>query len=111
MPFGKCPVCGITCHLNVTDVATWYRERHPTVPPGSIVPIICFFCEQEINKGDRVIVRRIIGNEKHVQKDEKGTVSAVLNSEDGSVFVVTMDSGKEACLVRAEIRKPIETDG
>src|SRR5579859_4258453 len=105
MPYGKCPLCGCTYHLQVTDVAAWYRDWHPAVPFGSIVPGKCYFCWQEIKEGDRVVVRKIIGDEPLAKPDEIGTVKTILGSEDGSVFLVKLDSGKEAYLVRAEFRK------
>ena len=110
MPYGKCPLCGCTYHMQVTDVTAWYRDRHPSVPFGSIVPGKCYFCWQEINIGDRVVVRKIIGDEQLAKPNEKGTVQSILDSEDGSVFVVKLDSGKEAYLVRAEFRKQRENE-
>jgi hypothetical protein len=94
--------------MQVTDVPAWYRDWHPSVPPGSIVPGKCYFCWQEIKEGDRVVVRKIIGDEQLAQPNEKGTVKTILGSEDGSVFIVKMDLGKEAYLVRAEFRKQRE---
>jgi hypothetical protein len=67
-------------------------------------------CWQEIKEGDRVVVRKIIGDEQLAQPNEKGTVKTILSSEDGSVFIVQMDSGKEAYLVRAEFRKQRENE-
>jgi hypothetical protein len=96
--------------MQVTDVAAWYRDRHPSLPPGSIVPGRCFFCWQEINEGDRVVVRKIIGDGHGAQPNEKGIVKTILSSEDGSLFVVMMDSGKEAYLIRAEFRKQRENE-
>lgn len=96
--------------MQVTDVAAWYRDRHPSVPPGFIAPGKCYYCWQEIKEGDRIVVRKIIGDEQLAQPNEKGTLKAILGSEDGSVFIVKMDSGKEAYLVRAEFRKQREDE-
>lgn len=56
------------------------------------------------------MVRKIIGDEQLAQPKEIGTVKNILGSEDGSVFVVKLDSGKEAYLVRAEFRKQRENE-
>ncbi len=74
------------------------------------MPGKCYFCWQEIKEGDRVVVRKIIGDEQLAKANEKGTVKTILESEDGSVFVVKLDSGKEAYLVRAEFRKQRENE-
>jgi len=110
MPYGKCTLCGCIYHFQVTDVAGWYRDRHPSLPMGSIVPGKCFYCWQEIKEGDRVVVRKIIGDEQLANPNETGTVKEILGSEDGSVFLVIMDSGKETYLVRAEFRKQRENE-
>lgn len=110
MPYGKCPLCGCIYHMQVTDVAAWYRDRHPTIPPGSIVPVRCYFCWQDIKTGDRVVVRRIISDEQLAKPNDKGTVLSILDSGDGSVNVVKLDSGKEGYLVRAEFRKQHENE-
>jgi hypothetical protein len=96
--------------MQVTDVAAWHRDRHPSVPSGSIVAGKCYFCWQEIKEGDRVVVRKIIGDEQLAQPNERGTVKTILGSEDGSIFIVKMDSGKEARLIRAEFRKQRENE-
>lgn len=44
MPFGKCPSCGQSFHLNVADVEAWYRERWPSVPIGAEVAEECAGC-------------------------------------------------------------------
>jgi hypothetical protein len=96
--------------MQVTDVAAWYRDRYPSLPSGSIVPDKCFFCWQEVKEGDRIVVRKIIGDGHGAQPNENDTVKTILSSEDGSLFVVKMDSGKEAYLIRAEFRKQRENE-
>ena len=110
MPYGKCPLCGCTYHMQVTDFAAWHRDRYPSVQVDLLVPGKCFFCWQQIQEGDRVVVRKIIGDEQLAHPNDQGTVKAILKSEDGSVFVVMLDSGMEAFLVRAEFRKHRENE-
>src|SRR5262245_29468327 len=110
MPYGKCPLCGCIYHMQVTDVAAWYRDLHPSLVFGSIVPGKCYFCWQEIKPGDRVIVRKIIGDEQLAKSNDRGIVQTILDSADGSIFAVKLDSGKEAYLVRAELRKQGENE-
>jgi hypothetical protein len=73
----------------------------------------CDLCWQEIKVGDRVVVRKIIGDEQLAKPNEQGTIKTILGTkaEEGSVFIVKMDSGKEAYLVRAEFRKQRENEG
>jgi hypothetical protein len=89
----------------VSDAAAWYREKHPSLPVGCVVPGKCFYCWQEISVGDRVVVRKRIAEDQPAQMDEKGTCKARATSEDGELFVVDLDSGNEAMLIRAELRK------
>jgi hypothetical protein len=110
MPYAKCPVCGSTFHLQVTDIGEWYRNRYPSLPFGSIVPATCFFCWPEIKEGDRVVVRKIICDDQIARLGEKGTVKSILGSDDGSIFIVVLDSQKEASLIRAEFRKLRESE-
>lgn len=44
MPYCECPKCGAVFHLNVGDVATWYRENHPDLKVGDMVRDLCFHC-------------------------------------------------------------------
>jgi hypothetical protein len=44
MPFAHCPTCNQRFHLNVGDLAAWYRERWPMLPIGAEVPEECPIC-------------------------------------------------------------------
>jgi hypothetical protein len=55
-------------------------------------------------------VRKIIGDQQLANPNERGTVERILESDDGSIFVVKLDSGKEVYLVRAEFRKQRENE-
>lgn len=44
MPFARCPACEQSFHLQVSDVAAWYRERWPQLPLGAEVPEECPIC-------------------------------------------------------------------
>ncbi len=110
MPHGRCPQCGCLQHLQVTDAAAWYKERYPSLPFGSLVPAPCFFCWQEVNVGDRVVVRELIGQEQDAQPNDKGTLERMDASADGSLYVVKLDSGNEVVLIRAEFRKMRENE-
>lgn len=60
MPFGRCPVCGASYHLNVSvPIDEWYRRYWPQVPLGEEVPGECIRCWVELRPGHRVTVRDI----------------------------------------------------
>ena len=80
------------------------------MPFGCVVPGKCFYCWQEISVGDRVVVRKRVAEEQPAQLNEKGTCKAIAESEDGALFLVDLDSGKEALLIRAELRKLKENE-
>ena len=58
MPFGRCPVCGQSYHLNVSlPQDEWYRQCWPTIPVGDVVPGKCIGCWVPLRIGHQVIVR------------------------------------------------------
>jgi hypothetical protein len=107
MPYSKCPICGGVSHLNVADPATWYQERYPNLPFGSIVPGVCFYCFGDIVIGSRVIVRsHATEHPDWAQVGATATVTNIISSSDGSLFQLQFDDGRDHYFVRAEIRKP-----
>lgn len=96
--------------MQVTDVAAWYRDRHPSIPTGSLVPSKCYYCWQEVEIGDRVVVRKIIGDGHLATSNETGTIQSILRSEGDPVFLSKLDWGKEAYLIRGEFRKQRENE-
>jgi hypothetical protein len=105
MPYGKCPLCGLVGHLQVGDVAAWYRERYPAQPSGSLVPLVCYLCWQEVKVGDRVVVRKLFAQDRSAQPNDRGTLERIDASSDGALYVIRLDSGREVVLIRAEFRK------
>jgi hypothetical protein len=94
----------------VTDAAAWYKERYPSLPFGSLVPARCFSCWPEVNVGDRVVVRKLIGQDQDAQPNDKGTLQRVDVADDGTLYVIKLDSGREVVLVRGEFRKLRENE-
>lgn len=107
MPYSKCPICGAVSHLNVPDPATWYCERYPDLPFGSIVSGVCFFCFPEITSGMRVVVRsHFTKHPAWARIGAIGTVANMISSNDGTLFEIHFDDGHYEYFVRGEIRKP-----
>jgi hypothetical protein len=94
----------------VADAGAWYKERYPSLPFGSLVPAQCFFCWQEVTVGDRVVVRRLIGQDQAAQPNDKGTLQRIDTADDGALYVIVLDSGREVVLIRAEFRKMSENE-
>jgi hypothetical protein len=61
-------------------------------------------CFQEIKPGDTVVVRRLMNEKPGIQGGDRGVVVDILKSEDGSLYEVHADSGKQCYFVRSEIR-------
>lgn len=112
MPYAMCPKCGSTMHLNVSDPATWYAERHPTLAIYSLVPELCFYCFGTIDVGDEVITRQLKSDNMEVKPEQRGKVTAILvNQEFGNLYVIRLDNGKELTCPRIAIRKPFNNEG
>jgi hypothetical protein len=107
MPYSKCPICGAVSHLNLGDPVSWYRERYPELPFGSIVPGVCLYCFGDIPIGSRVLIRSHFT--KHPDWAQIGTIGTVTNkisANDGTLFQLQCDGGHDDFFVRGEIRKP-----
>ena len=109
MPFAMCPTCGQITHLSVGDVKVWYEEYHSKLPFGSLVTGQCYFCFQELNEVDVVVIRNVLG-EKPVSRGDMGKIARIVTGKDGNLYSVKMDTGKEYYFVRAEIRKMRNAD-
>lgn len=105
MTYGMCPTCGQTYHMSVGDVEAWYRERYPHLPVSSLVPGACFFCWPQLSKGDGVVIRKSVVARSEAQVGEFGVIESILSSDDGSLFLAKLDSGKEYYFIRSELRK------
>lgn len=102
MPYTICPVCGGFGHLNIGDPTRWFAERgrHP------IYPARCLFCWPELAIGDRVEVRVAVASPIPVQAGECGGVAEIVSHpEDGTLYRVRLDDGRDAWLWRAVVRK------
>src|ERR1700677_5099195 len=99
-----CPVCGSVSHLNVADVADWYRQRYPRLQVCSLVPAKCFMCWHDLQAGDAVVIRHLVADKPGIRPGTRGTVAQVVNSEDGNLYLVRIEGGKEYYFVRSEIR-------
>ena len=107
MPYSKCPICGADSHLNVADPATWYRERYPDLPFGSVVPGVCFYCFGDISIGSRVIVRsHFTDHPDWAEIGTAATVVSIISSDDGSLFHLQFNDEHNDYFVRGELRKP-----
>lgn len=97
-------MCGQVSHLSVGDVKEWYEKYHPTIPSGYLVPGRCYFCWQELKAGDSVVIRKVFADGANDHTGEIGVIKEI-HTSDGSLFLVRMDSGKELCFIRAQLRK------
>jgi hypothetical protein len=106
MPYAMCPICGAMMHLNVSDHAAWYAERHHEASLGDLVPEPCFSCFGDIASGDRVVTRRLKNDNLTIEPGQPGEVKAVyVNREFGKLYVVALDSQKSITIPRAALRK------
>jgi hypothetical protein len=106
MPYSKCPICGNVSHLSIGNIEDWYRHLYPGIPLGSLVPGKCVYCWQELEIGDRIVIRERIGTELLVESGTRGQLVAVLSSPDhGNIYKVRLDSQRERYFVRGELRK------
>jgi hypothetical protein len=109
MPYSKCPVCGTVTHLSVGDVQRWYTQYHPGVPFGELVPGRCFYCWSDLEAGMRIVVRQVLGSEAQSSLGARGVVQNLLTApEDGTIYLVKLDTGEERYFIRAELRKEQE---
>lgn len=107
MPYAKCPTCGVVSHVRVTEPSTWYQERYPDLPFGSTVPIVCYFCFEELSLGSSVVIRSNFTDQPDWAKPgTRGTVVRVVAADDGVFFVVQFDNGLASYFLRGEIRRP-----
>src|SRR5438067_248670 len=105
MPMAMCPICGAVMHLNVSDVVSWYRERHPDAQVGDLVPELCPFCFGEIGVGDKIVTRQLKNDNMEIGPKQNGRVKRVLtNCDYGRLFVIVLDDGKQITLPRSAIR-------
>lgn len=99
-------------HLNVSDDAAWYAERHPDAQLGDLVPEPCPFCFGELLAGDHVVTRRLVNDNVTVEPGQRGELKAIcVNREFGNVYIVALDSGKSISVPRAAIRKRRDSEG
>lgn len=107
MPYTKCPTCGVVAHCRVASPSTWYAERYPELPFGSTVPLVCFFCSEELSPGSSVFIRSNFTEQPEwAVVGKRGTVTRVASSSDGVFYVVKFDNGKESFFLRGELRRP-----
>ena len=112
MPYAMCPICGAMMHLNVSDPAAWYAERHPDAKFGGLVPEPCPFCFEELMVGDRVVTRRLVNDNVTIEPGQRGELKAIyVNREFGNVYVVALDSDKTITVPRGAIRKRRDSEG
>src|SRR5436190_4748181 len=106
MPYSKCPCCRDVSHLNVTNIAEWYRHYYPDIPVGSLVPGKCFYCWPELHHGDAVVIRDKIGSSSQTPVGMRGHLVEVLSAtEHGTIYHVQLESGGDRFFVRGELRK------
>jgi hypothetical protein len=107
MPFGMCPACGATFHLNVADVGKCYEEYYPDVPVGELGPAPCLYCWQELEIGDRVIIRAPVSGRTNVAPGDRGVLKSIVSSKDGKLYLVELASGAKY-FIRTQVRKARE---
>lgn len=93
-------------HISVSEVKEWYGQYYPGIPAGSLVPAKCFYCWQVLNPEDTVVIRQVFADLPNAHTGEIGVIKNILSLEDdGSLYLVQLDSGKEAYFIRAQLRK------
>lgn len=110
MPYTLCTICGGFGHVNTGNFTRWV-ERRGQYP---VYPYRCGDCRIELTVGDRVEVRATVIRPVPAAENEQGTVEEIwTHPEDGTLYKVRLDSGREALLWRAALRwqKPEATDG
>ena len=112
MPYSKCPICGNVSHLNVIDPAAWYAERYPDLKFGGMVAARCFRCFTDLDIGDTIeIYRHFNDHPTWAAIGSTGTIRAITSCDDGSIYHVDVDGGKDAYFVRGELCKPRKKRG
>ncbi len=110
MPYSKCPICGQTSHLNVSDPASWYAERYPQLPFGGLVPARCFYCFVNIESGDDILIRaHFTDHPDFAAVGVRGTVTEIASTDDGDLYYCKLDGGDDV-FVRGELRKPHDNE-
>lgn len=92
-------------HLQVSDPEDWHAKHPGDMPSGK-----CFYCWEELQVGDNVVVRQLFSADTCANPGDKGAIEAIYSSEDGSIFSVKLANGKDYYFIRAELRKQREGD-
>jgi hypothetical protein len=98
-----CPLCGSLTHLSVGDVSEWYKEYHPTLAFGELVPAVCYFCFKTLKEGEEVFVRDDALRRKEIA-GLRGNIKKIVDEGNGALFYVQFEGGKEQIVLRPEIR-------
>ncbi len=109
MPYVLCPICGNTGHLSVLDQEAWYRDRYPGVPFGTLVAGRCIDCWTDLATGEAVVTRDTLRH-RPVSAGQRGIVTAVWTTAEGAVYEVKLASGSTESFVRAQLRRPRDSE-
>jgi DNA-directed RNA polymerase subunit RPC12/RpoP len=87
MPYAKCPHCGSTFHLRLTEEGSrrWKQEHSQSIAAGQTASLPCFQCWKELRELDVVEVLKRPPEASEVVVGEQGAVVAVLKSLQGEV--------------------------
>jgi hypothetical protein len=100
MPYGKCPICGSTYHLGVTDHPQWYKDRG--LEFGAILNEKCLGCFRDLKRGDRVRILRVVGDTVGLKIGDKGFIKEILETDkSGKRYVVEAEEPSPGCQLRA----------
>jgi hypothetical protein len=102
MPTTVCPICGSTLDGQAADESQWYARFFPGTECGTVVPMECIDCAQELAVGD-VVFQRDSGI---FQRDSgtAGTITSILISPAGNkAYQVQFRNGSERLCIRSEI--------
>jgi ribosomal protein L21E len=105
-----CPLCGSLTHLSVGDVKKWYEEFHPDLRFGELVPARCFFCFKEYKEGDEIVVRNPHMTRNNIHVGVRGRITRIIKGNQGELFEIRLEDGKEQTLIRSEIRQLYEKE-
>ena len=98
MAFMLCPICGAEFHCLIADPATWYAERYPDIPSGSLAPGTCFMCFPKLAVGDDAEIR----NHDSELNETVGIIDRIATDPHGSgdIYFLQLPDGRDrACLL------------
>ena len=104
MAFMLCPICGAEFHCLIADPATWYAERYPDIPSGSLAPGTCFMCFPKLAVGDDAEIR----NHDSELNGTVGIIDRIATDPHGSgdIYFLLLPDGRDLAFPRFKLAEP-----